>query len=505
MHLGSHFRRARAWHGPRIAVVDEAGPWTFEAFFGRVARFGQALTGLGVARGERVALLLPDVREYLEAEYGAMAAGFVRVPMDPKTGTADIVAQLRHVGASVLVTSPEMAQAVHGITAQVETLRHVIAVRGPLPGAHDYEDLLARASDSFVPVGMESDLASLNLSGGTTGQPKAIMLRHGNLSAVAQHTISGFNIQPDSVFLNVRPLWPVAQVVTLSYLLGGARVVLGGRFDAERFPFQMARFSATRTSLVPTQLLRVLDHLSPDDVALNALEALHVGGSRLPETVFDRAIELIGPRIGMLYGLTEAPITCYLAPERLNGRKDRMAVRETVGKPLFGYDLKLADVDPDAPPGETGEVLIRGPHVMAGYWNDPDATAAAFADGWLRTGDIGQITARFDLAITGRLKDVIRTGSMSVVSKEVEDAIARHPAVREAAVIGVPDMEWGEAVTAFVVLREEGAASADDILAFSRDVLTGPKRPKSVHLRRELPRSHYGKVLRQELIASLGG
>ncbi|WP_029004841.1 class I adenylate-forming enzyme family protein [Azorhizobium doebereinerae] len=505
MHLGSLFHRTRIWHGPRIAIVDEAGPWTFEAFLGRIARFGRAMDGLGLARGDRIALLMPDIREYLEADYGAMAGGFVRVPMDPKASRAEILAQLRHVGARLLVADASLAPVVEGLDQEVATLDHVVAVRGTLPGAHDYEGLLSRAADRFLPPGHGSDLASLNFSGGTTGRPKAIMLRHDNLAAVVQHVVSGFNIHADSVFLNVRPLWPIAQVISLSYLLAGARVVLGGRFDPERFPFQMARFSATRTSLVPTQLMRALDHLAPDDVALNAMEALHVGGSRIPEVVFDRAMDLMGPRIGTLYGLTEAPVTCYLQPERLAGKKAlRCELRDTVGKPFFSYEVKLAGVDPDATHGGSGEVLVRGPHVMAGYWNDREATAATLVDGWLHTGDVGQFTERGDLSIVGRIKDVIRTGSTSVVTKEVEDAIARHPAVREVAVIGVPDLEWGEAVTAFIVLKEEGLASTEELVAFCRCALAGPKRPKSVHLRRELPRSHYGKVLRQELIASLG-
>ncbi len=504
MHLGLLFRRARGWYGERIALVDESGPWTFEAFLARTARFGQAMTGLGLARGDRVALLMPDIREYLEADYGSMAAGFVRVPMDPKATRADLLAQLRHAGARVLVVHAGLAATVEGVQEMVATLDHVVAVRGALPGAQDYETLLAQSADRFVPVGTATDLASLNFSGGTTGRPKAIMLRHANLFAVVQHLIAGFAIRSDSVFLNVRPLWPVAQVASLAYLLAGARVVLGGGFDPERFPFQVARCSATRTSLVPTQLLRALDHLAPDDVALTSLEAIHVGGARIPTPVFDRALDLLGPRIGVLYGLTEAPVTCYLEPDRLASKKAlRSSLRDSVGKPLFGYEVRLAGTDPDGPPGGTGEVLIRGPNVMAGYWNDRAATAATLVDGWLHTGDVGQFTPKGDLTIVGRIKEVIRTGSTSVVTKEVEDAIAAHPAIREVAVIGVPDLEWGEAVTAFVVLKEEGAASAEEILAFCRSALSGAKRPKSVHLRHELPRSHYGKVLRQALIDGL--
>jgi acyl-CoA synthetase (AMP-forming)/AMP-acid ligase II len=170
---------------------------------------------------------------------------------------------------------------------------------------------------------------------------------------------------------------------------------------------------------------------------------------------------------------------------------------------LFGYEVRLDGADPGIPGPATGEVLIRGANVMAGYWQNPAATAAALVDGWLHTGDIGQFDEHGDLSIVGRIKDVIRSGSTSIVPKEVEDAIALHPAVQEVAVIGVPDVEWGEAVTAFVVLKPGSSASAGDIIEHCRQHLAAHKKPKSVHFRDALPRSHYGKVPRVELLADI--
>ena len=504
MHLGIAFRRLLTWYGDRIAIVDHAGEWTFRRFLGRVARFGQAMHGLGLLRGDRVGLLLPDIREYIEADYGSMVAGLVRVPMDPRAIRADIVALMRHAGVRALVVHADLAATVEGLRGEIDTLDQIVAVGGKIAGAADYESLLERAAERFVPPGDADDLATLNFSGGTTGSPKAIMLRHRNLFAVAQNAIGGFGARPEAVFLNVRPLWPIAQVIMLTYVMAGARIVLGGRFDAESFAPLVARTGTTRTSLVPTQLVRCLDYLRVGDPRLATLESVHVGGSRIAPPLFERALELIGPRIGVLYGLTEAPITCYLCADRLASDADaRVRPMESVGRPLLGYEVRLNGVDPDAPEPAAGEVLVRGANVMAGYWQNPTATAATLVDGWLHTGDIGQFDENGDLSIVGRIKDIIRSGSTSIVPKEVEDAVALHPAVQEVVVIGVPDLEWGEAVTAFVVLKPGSNASDTEIIEHCRQHLAAHKKPKSVHFRETLPRSHYGKVPRAELLAGI--
>jgi acyl-CoA synthetase (AMP-forming)/AMP-acid ligase II len=504
MHLGVAFSRLLRWYGNRIAIVDHAGEWSYRRFLGRVARFGQAMHGLGLARGDRVGLLLPDIREYLEGDYGAMAAGLVRVPMDPRATRADVVALLRHAGVRALVAHADLAATVEGLRGEVEMLDHIIAVGGAIAGAVNYEPLLEMAAERFVTAGDADDLASLNFSGGTTGSPKAIMLKHSNLFAVAQNSIAAFDALPEAVFLNIRPLWPVAQVIMLTYVMAGARIVLGGRFEAEEFAGLVSRTGTTRTSMVPTQLVRCLDHLRAGDPRLGMLESVHVGGSRIAPSVFERALDLIGPRIGVLYGLTEAPISCYLRAERLaRDLPARAQLMESVGRPLFGYEVRLDGAGPDEERPATGEVLIRGPNVMAGYWQNPAATEAAMADGWLRTGDIGQFDENDDLSIVGRIKDVIRSGSTSIVPKEVEDTVAQHPAVLEVAVIGVPDIEWGENVTAFVVLKPGSTASEADIIEHCRRHLAGYKKPKSVHFRESLPRSHYGKVQRAELLADI--
>jgi len=494
--IGAKLAQLALAHPDRTAIVDEAGSWSFQRFHQRLTRFGNAIHGLGLVKGDRIALLLPDCREYLEADYGSMAAGFVRVPMDPRLTRRELVALLQRAGVRALVTHPAFGERIDKLDHEVETLQSILYVgRGP---GLDYETLLERSSDQPPQDGYDDDLATLNFSGGTTGAPKAVMLRHRNLMAVAANTIQGFEIASDTVFLNVRPLWPIAQVILMSHLFAGATVVLGGRFDDERFTAMIDRSGAIRTSLVPTQLVRWMEHLRPQD-RMPKLEAIYVGGSGIPSAAFERALDLVGPRIGVLYGMTEAPVCCYLRPQELAG-SDRARLIGSVGHALPAYRVRIEGADTE---DASGEVLVQGDNVMAGYWQDEEATRDALRDGWLHTGDIGTFDRDGRLAIVGRLKDVIRSGSSSIMPKEVEDVIASHPAVGEVAVLGLPDPEWGEAVTAFVVLKAGMSSTERELVEHCREHLASYKKPRAVRFVSSLPRSHYGKVLRAELLAQV--
>jgi acyl-CoA synthetase (AMP-forming)/AMP-acid ligase II len=494
VHIGARLAQLAQLHPDHIAIVDQAGRWSFRRFHQRLTRFGNAMHGLGLAKGDRIALLLPDCREYLEVDYGSMAAGFVRVPMDPRLTRRELAALLQRAQVRALVTHPAFSEKTEKLGADVETLQSIVYI-GNGPGLN-YETLLEKSSEHPLAVGEGDDLATLNFSGGTTGAPKAVMLRHRNLMAVVANTIQGFEIANNAVFLNVRPLWPIAQVILMSHLFAGATVVLGGRFEADRLAAMIDTSGVTRTSLVPTQLVRWIEHVAATD-RMPKLEAIYVGGSRIPSAVFERALDLLGPRIGVLYGMTEAPICCYLKPHELVGN-DRPRLMESVGRAFPAYHVRTDGADGGT---ASGEVLVQGGNVMAGYWQNEEATREALRGGWLHTGDLGTFDDEGRLSIVGRLKDVIRSGSSSIMPKEVEDVIATHPAVGEVAVLGLPDTEWGEAVTAFVVLKPGMSASEHDLIEHCRAQLASYKKPRMVRFVASLPRSHYGKVIRAELLA----
>jgi acyl-CoA synthetase (AMP-forming)/AMP-acid ligase II len=512
MHLAYHFQRAVQRHPRRVALVEHGRTWTYAEFVDRLQRVGTALHGLGLTRGDRVAILVPDTREYLESDYGAMAAGLVRVPLDPRLTRGELLAQLSDAGARALVFGQADAERVVDLPSDLADLRSLVQVGGSAgsgtagsglaAGArlYDYEALLGGARGGALDSGDPTELAALNYTGGTTGRPKAVMLSHRNLVACVQNVLIDRPVYPEDVFLNVRPLWPIASVLVLVQILGGASVVLGGRFQSERFLTQLQRHRVTATSLVPTLLIRLLDQTDPRQHDLSALRTIDHGAAAIPPEVFLRALDVLGPRVGVLYGLSEAPWTSYLSGAELADPAQRERLVRTVGRELFGHRMVIRDEGgAPLPPGTPGEITIQGDHVMQGYWRQPETTALALRDGWLHTGDLGCLDADGYLSVVGRTKEVIRSGGNSILPVEVEHVLLAHPAVAEVAVIGVPNREWGENVKALVVLRPGAEATTEDLIAHCRAHLASFKQPRVVEFVKSLPRSHYGKILKKRL------
>ena len=503
MHLARLFRRLSERWGERIALEDADGrAWRTRDLVGRMFRFGHVLRGIGLDRGERVAILLPDKREFVECDFGAMVAGLVRVPLNPSATDEELAAQIADADAHVLVIDAGFTEFRSRLLEALRGSVQIVVIGGRLAGAHEYESALTRASDCPPTEPIEgADLASLNYTGGTTGAPKGVMLSQGNICAIVQNALLGRPIGTEDVFLNMRQLWPIASISVLFHLIGGARIILGGRFEPEAFLARTQRHRVTRSSLVPTQLVRLLDSADPHAFDLSALVSIDLGAAKVGDEMFERAFEALGPRIGVLYGLTEASWTCYLPPQLLGGSPERRGrLMKSVGRELFAYRVETVDPSGQAvAPGEMGEIAITGPNVMQGYWRRPEATAAAIKGGRLHTGDLGRIDDEGFLYIEGRLKDVIRSGAMSVVPQEVEETLLRHPAVAEAAVIGVPDREWGEMVIAFIALKPGASADHAALDTHCRSHLAPYKRPREFMFLAELPKSHYGKVLKGDL------
>jgi acyl-CoA synthetase (AMP-forming)/AMP-acid ligase II len=511
MHLAYHFQRAAQRYGRRVAVAERGRTWTYAEFVNRLQRVGAALHGVGLTRGDRVAILLPDTHEYLEADYGAMASGLVRVPLDPRLIRGELVAQLADAGARALIFGHADVERVADLPADLSDLRVLVQVGRAAGGGtptrlaagarlYDYETVLGAARAGATTLEDDTELAALNYTGGTTGRPKAVMIAHRNLAAIVQNVLAARPVYPDDVFLNVRPLWPIASVLVLVQLLAGATVVLGGRFQAERFLTQLQRHRVTATSLVPTLLIRLLDQTDPRQHDLRALRTIDHGAAAIPPEVFLRAIDALGPRVSVLYGLSEAPWTCYLSGAELADPTERERLIRTVGRELFGYRVVIRDeAGAPVPPGTPGEITIQGAHVMQGYWRQPETTAVALREGWLHTGDLGRLDEDGYLAVVGRTKEVIRSGGNTILPVEVEHVLLTHSAVAEAAVIGVPDREWGENVKALVVLRPGASATTEELIAHCRAHLASFKQPRLVEFVKALPRSHYGKVLKTRL------
>ena len=482
---------ARKWpDAPALSEPARDRRLTFLQLDQALTAFGLALERLDVGEGERVALLADAGIDYLLADYGCMASGRVRVPLDPALSQAELLAQLRDAGAALLLFSPQYADVAAGLGDEGIRCRALeeltVAPVEPLPSRP------ARAPQS---------LASLNYTGGTTGVPKAVMHRHASLCAVLQNIVMARGALPGDVLLNVRPLWPIAAVAVLAHLLSGGHVVLGGRFDSKTFLGQLAERQVAFSSLVPTQLLRLLRESGSAAADLPCFKSLDIGAAALTGEVLDGAFSLFGGRIAVLYGMTEAPWSCYLPAAGMAAlRHAGESAEGVVGRSLFAAALRIDRADANG----IGEILLAGPQLMAGYWQQPGLTAEVLVDGWLRSGDLGRIRADGQLEVLGRCKDIIRTGGKSVQPGEVEQALLSHGAVREAHVFGLADVEWGEQVCAAVVLEAGQVVSPEALAEHCRGLLSRYKVPRQLWFIEELPRSHYGKVQKKRLLEVLG-
>jgi acyl-CoA synthetase (AMP-forming)/AMP-acid ligase II len=482
---------ASAQRWPDAVALIDAGSgrrWTFRELAAACAGVGERLRASGLDPGTRVAILAEAQPEYLFADYGTMAAGFVRVPLDPALSAAELGAQLVNAQAEAL-----LADASHRVLAEEVAAVVRMNIMGLEEAARQPR---APAWEALAP----ETLATLNYTGGTSSEPKAVMLTHGSLGAAVQNIVAARGAPPGEPMLNVRPLWPIAALIVAAHLAAGGTVVLGGRFEPARFVAELKRWRAGSTSLVPTHLVRLLREASAGELAtLEALRAIDVGGAAIAPETFAAAVEALGPKIGVLYGLTEAPWSCYQPPAEVIGPDGKLAPARlrTAGRAVSGCEVRIA--------AETGEVLLRGAHVMQGYWKRPQLTREVLQEGWFHTGDEGRLDEAGILSITGRLKEVIRSGGKSVQPEEVERALCRHPGVAEAAVVGLPDAEWGEIVAAAVVVAPGASITPKLLIEHCQAELSAHKRPKLIRLVEALPRSHYGKVQRAKVKAALTG
>ena len=487
--------------GERPALIDAARgrSMSFADLAGAAFSLGRELRQRGLDPGDRVATLADATPEYLVADYGVMSAGLVRVPLDPSLSAAELASQIRDAGARLLLFDGERA----ALAAEVIAKAAGVAPAGQMLDGSVFE---RRDADVLSAPGDDDDLsasslASLNYTSGTSGEPKAVMLGHDNLRAIVQNIVMARGAGPADIMVNMRPLWPIAGVIVLAHLSAGGTVVLGGRFEASRMVALLQEYRAVTTSMVPTHLVRMLRDCPPAVLrALDSLRSIDIGAASVPLETFERAVDAFGPKIGVIYGLTEASWSCYQPPSALDAPPDvRRARMKTVGRPVFGCDVAIAAEAGPALPDQAGEILIRGAHVMKGYWNRPDLTAQVLKNGWFSTGDLGSIDRAGIVSVTGRLKEVIRSGGKSVEPNEVEIALQLHAGVEEASVVGIPDAEWGELVTA-VVVAAPGFEISEGVLKEHCAALLSPhKRPKFFQIVRELPKSHYGKVQRSKV------
>ncbi|MGX1134532.1 fatty-acyl-CoA synthase [Streptomyces glaucescens] len=474
----------------RTALVHGETSTDYRTLHTRTTRLAHALRARGVRRGDRVAYLGPNHPSYLETLFAAGTLGAVFVPLNTRLAGPEIAYQLTDSGAKALVHGP-------GHAGLVAALPGGGGVRTCLEVGADYEQVLAAAPDEPIdePV-TGDDLCIIMYTSGTTGRPKGAMLTHGNLTWNAVNVLVDTDLTTDERALVSAPLFHTAglNMLTLPVLLKGGTCVLAGSFDPGGTFDLVERHRITFMFGVPTMFDQVARHPRWNDADLSSLRILMCGGAPVPTSLI-AAYQQRGLTFLQGYGMTEAaPGTLFLDGEHAVGKAG------SAGVPHFFSDVRVVrpDLTP-AGPGETGEVLVRGPHVMPGYWGLPDESAATFADGWFRSGDAARVDDDGYVYVVDRIKDMIISGGENVYPAEIEDLLLGHPDIVECAVIGVPDATWGEVPRAVVVPREGVALDPGEVVASLAGRLAKYKIPKSVVVADTLPRNASGKLLKSRV------
>jgi long-chain acyl-CoA synthetase len=474
--------------GGRAALRMGDSVLTYDEFQDAAQRVAAGLQARGVAPGDRVGLVLPDVVSFPVVFYGALMAGAAVVPMNPLLKAREIEYYLRDSGARLVVAAEAFAHASAEAagTAGIEAVA-VDAVRpDALMATRGLPDAVARADD---------DDAAILYTSGTTGRPKGAELTHANLSVnartVAETLLEG---TPDDVIMGCLPLFHVFGLTCglNASVLAGASLTLIPRFDSATVLSVIARDRVTVFEGVPTMFSRMLHVPEAERFDMTTLRLCVSGGAAMPVEVMRSFEQTFGCVVLEGYGLSEtSPVVSFNHPHA--ERKPR-----SIGTPIRGVEMRLVDDGGNGVPrGEVGEIAVRGPNVMKGYWGKPEETATAIPDGWLRTGDLAKQDEDGYYTIVGRKKEMIIRGGENVYPREVEEALYEHPAVAEAAVVGIPDPDLGEEVGAAVVLKPGASATVDELREWAKARVAAYKYPRHVWLVKLLPKGPTGKILRR--------
>jgi len=498
------FRRARRLHGRRTAVVDGARRYTYDEFGDRCDRWSAWLQSAGVRAGDRVAYLAPNTHAQLESFYAVPRVGAVLVPLNYRLIADDFRYLISHSGATVVCAHADYLATVDEIRKDIPAVRHFVALTGSAAGWLDYETLVADTPPAFTPATIdERDLLTINYTSGTTSKPKGVMITHRNAWMNSVGTLVHIPMSAADRYLWTLPMfhangWTFTWTVTAA---GGRHVCLPKVEPARVFEL-IASEAITMLCAAPTILIGLANAASSAPPEARRPVRVITAGAPPAATTIERLERDLGWSVIQVYGLTEtAPFItiCERQPEHDGlGASQQAIVKARQGVELItSGELKVVDQSGVEVPcdGHTlGEIVVRGNVVMAGYYQDPEATNRAMGDGWFKTGDAAIVHEDGYAEIRDRLKDVIISGGENISSVEVEGVLLRHPAVQEAAVVGMPDTRWGEAPHAFVVMRPGEVADPDEIKQFVRTHLAHFKAPHSVNFVSELPKTATGKI-----------
>ena len=505
LYLTQGLHRAVQQSPDRIATVFGKREQTYRQFGERVARLAAVLQKLGMRRGDRVGMLALNSDRYLEYYYATWWSGGAVNPVNFRWSATEVAFSLDDCETRILLVDEQFKGMVEELRKKSRSLATVIYVGDgePPAGALAYESLLAQATPMTDAGCGGADLAGVFYTGGTTGFPKGVMLSHENLGANALTALAENFTHSRARALLVAPMFHLAAGALMNAnALAGATFVIAPAFTPAGTLQVLQEQKVTHVLLVPTMIQMVADHPEAVRYDLSSVELVLYGASSISEAVLKRAMALFSSAgFSQAYGMTElAPIATVMPAWYHTAEGQKAGKLRSAGRATMICEVRIVDTEGrEVARGTVGEVAVRGPGVMLGYWNKPELTASAVRNGWMHTGDGARMDEDGFVFIVDRLKDMIVSGGENVYSAEVENALAQHPAVGACAIIGIPSDQWGEAVHAVVVLKPAAVATEDELVAHCRTLIAGYKCPRSLEFRAALPVSGAGKILKTEL------
>ena len=504
MGVGNILRRSAANFPEKTALVFEERRITYGELDRRVNRVANGLLQAGLRKGDRIAVLLHNGPEFIELYFACARSGAIFVPLNNLLKPRELVQIFSYLRPRFLVFGDDFKEMIPTILPELPFLEFPISLGGEQSSFQSYEALMEAGEEREPEVPLaDSDLISIFLTSGTTGRPKGVMRTHGHDSINMMSCALEMGIRYDDRALLLFPFYHVTFVDNLRHLLMSNTIVIRkeGGFDPRAVLELLSREKITICQFVPTMITALLQVDNLEAFDLSRFRLLPYAASPMPVELLKRAMKKFPCQFMQMYGQTETgPATTALRPEdhRLEGSEAQLARLASAGKPIVDYEVRIVTEDGrDVAIGEVGEIIVRSEAMTIGYWELPEETARAIRDGWLYTGDFGRFDEDRYVFIVDRKNDMIISGGKNIYPREIEELIYTHEAVLEAAVVGIPDDYWGEAVKALVVLKPGRQATAEEIIALCKANLASYKKPKSVEFRTQLPKSPTGKLLKR--------
>ncbi len=499
--LGDICRKSALIRPERTAVVFEEHRLTYRQLDERVNRLANALLSKQISRQDRLTVLSENTHKYLEIYFAASKIGISVTPLNYRLADEEIIQIVRDSESTVFIVGDGYEDRAHAMQEALESIRLWIAMDTAADGFESYEEMVAGGSAVDPGIKVEEDeMAILMYTGGTTGLPKGVMMSHRGLMTAFLGAIVMCGFRRDDITCFVLPLFHVSFWSAFAVLLVQGTVVVSRRPEVDGMLKLIQDEKCTHINAVPTLYGWMLQKTDVDAYDLSSLRLITYAGSPFPPETLKRCILKFGPIFEQAYAMTECIGGTFLQMEDhvLEGERSRLL--SSAGKPCPNVDVCVKDEQGnDRPPGEIGEIAIRGKCMMLGYWKNPELTARAIRNGWYHTGDMGLIDDEGYLFMVDRKADMIVTGGENVYPKEVEDVLNQHPAVSMAAVVSAPDEKWGERVQAAVVLQAGQTATKEELIAHCKEHLAGYKCPKEIDFFDRLSTTAVGKILRKDM------